>query len=219
MTTTSTETTELVARIASQLGETASQPVSTIQRIVKRLGAEQTLALLAETHQLEAEGGLLLPDGSRRRTPGGVFFYLVKQRLSWRERLKIFYPLGQPSQAEPAYSEGEVRKVKLTLIGRPEHATEQAGYITTSLQLRRTPALPKGLPAFPEQPISYTLYIATKQWRRVAEALQDPEDVLVVEGVPTAAAQPPGIVVYVTMATTKKLEAARRQAQMQSREG
>ncbi len=75
--------------------------------------------------------------------------------------------------------------MKLTLVGRPAHTTEQAGYIVTSLQLRRTPALPKGLPAFPEQPISYTLYVAAKQWRKVADALQDPEDVLVVEGIPT----------------------------------
>jgi hypothetical protein len=207
----SNETKALAATIAAQLGETEPTPLGEIQRIVHRLGAETALAFLAETQQLEAQGGLLLPDGSRRRTPGGVFFYLVKQRISKKERLKIFYPLGQPPQAEPAYVDGEVRKVKLTVVGRPEHTVEQAGYIRTTLQLRRAPALPKGLPAFPEQPTSYTLYIAAKQWRRVAEALQDPEDVLVVEGVPTSDAQQPGIVVYVTMATTKKLQAAKRQ--------
>jgi hypothetical protein len=109
--------------------------------------------------------------------------------------------------------------VKLLLIGRPDRTTEQGSYITTSLQLRRTPALPKGLPAFPDQPTAYTLYITAKQWRRVAEALKDPEDVLVVEGVPAVAADQPSIAVYVTMCTTRKLQAARRQAQQQSREG
>jgi hypothetical protein len=219
MTATSNETKELVATIATQLGETEPQPIGTIQRIVKRLGAETALAILEETQQVEAQGGLMLPDGSRRRTPGGVFFYLVRRRISRKEQLKIFYPLGQSPQKEQAYVDGEVRKVKLTLVGRPEHTTEQGGYVMTTLQLRRTPALPKGLPAFPEQPTAYTLYIAAKQWRRVAEALQDPEDVLVVEGVPAYDAQHQSIIVYVTMATTKKLQAARRQAQTQPREG
>jgi hypothetical protein len=219
MTTPSNETKELVAAIATQLGETEPQPVGTIQRIVQRLGAETALAMLEETQQLEAQGGLMLPDGSRRRTPDGVFFYLVKRRISRKEQLKIFYPLGQAPQEEPAYSDGEVRKVKLTLVSRPDRTTEQASYIITTLQLRRAPALPKGLPAFPEQPTPYTLYIAAKQWRRVADALQDPEDVLVVEGIPTYDAKQPGIVVYVTMATTKKLQAARHQAQTQPREG
>ncbi len=103
--------------------------------------------------------------------------------------------------------------MKLLLIGRPEtNATiVQPGYVQTTLQLLRAPFLPKGLPAFPDPPTTYRLYIATKQWKKVADALQDPEDVLVVEGVPAVDASQQSITVYVTMCTTKKLQAARRQ--------
>src|SRR3712207_5435380 len=108
--------------------------------------------------------------------------------------------------------------MKLLLVGRPDTTKTivQHGYVQTTLQLLRAPFLPKGLPAFPEPPTTYVLYIATKQWKRVADALQDPEDVLVVEGVPTVEASYQSITVYVTMCTTKKLQAARRQQKQQS---
>src|SRR3712207_3481032 len=157
----------------------------------------------------------MLPDGSRRRTPGGVFFYLVKQRIPWKERLKIFYPLGkQPEQEEPQqYAAGEVRKVKLTGIGRPGPTTMLGGYVVTTLPARAAPPLPKGLPAFPTQPTTYTLYLPARQWQRLADALEDPEDALIIEGIPTVDPTQPGMLIYVTMATTKKLQAAKRQAQ------
>src|SRR3712207_492243 len=107
--------------------------------------------------------------------------------------------------------------MKLLLVGRPDMntTTVQQGYVQTTLQLLRAPFLPKGLPAFPEPPTTYVLYIATKQWKRVADALHDPEDVLVVEGVPAVEASQQSIAVYVTMCTTKKLQAARRQQKQQ----
>ncbi len=107
--------------------------------------------------------------------------------------------------------------MKLLLVGRPDTNTTivQQGYVQTTLQLLRAPFLPKDLPAFPEPPTTYRLYIATKQWKRVSDALQDPEDVLVVEGVPAVVASNQSIAVYVTMCTTKKLQAARRQQKQQ----
>jgi hypothetical protein len=222
MMTTPDQTKDVVTTIATQLGETEPAPLGQIQRIVKRLGKETALAFLAETQQLEAQGGLMLRDGSRRRTPGGVFFYLVKQRISTKDKLRIFYPLNkqrQPAPAEeekPHYTEGEVRKVKLTSVGRPGPITMQGGSVITTLPARAAPPLPKGLPAFPAQPTPYTLYLPTTQWQRLAEALEDPEDALIIEGVPTIDTTQQGILVYVTLATTKKREAAKRQAQQES---
>jgi hypothetical protein len=222
MTTPADQTKDVVTTIATQLGETEPQPIGTIHRIVKRLGTETALAFLAETQQLEAQGGLMLPDGSRRRTPGGVFFYLVKQRISTKDKLRIFYPLNKQRQVTPAeeekphYTDGEVRKVKLTGVGRPGPTTMQGGYVITTLPARPAPPLPKGLPAFPAQPTTYTLYLPTTQWQKLAEALTDPEDALIFEGVPTVDTTQQGILVYVTMATTKKREAAKRQAQQES---
>jgi hypothetical protein len=63
--------------IADRLGETRIGPRVQIKRIVQVLGRSQARALLEETLRVEENGGIMLPDGSRRRTPGGVFFYLA----------------------------------------------------------------------------------------------------------------------------------------------
>jgi hypothetical protein len=83
---------ETAANIAQQLGETDPIPQEQIRRIVERLGAEAALTLLRETREIEAQGGMLLPDRSRRRTPGGVFFYLVRSRTSKKDRAFIWPP-------------------------------------------------------------------------------------------------------------------------------
>ena len=83
---------ETAANIAQQLGETDTIPREQIRRIVDRLGAESALTFLREALKMEAEGGMLLPDRSRRRTPGGVFFYLVRSRVSKKDRAFIWPP-------------------------------------------------------------------------------------------------------------------------------
>ncbi|GAB1600932.1 phosphorylated adapter RNA export protein-like [Argonauta hians] len=49
-----------------------------IERAVSVLGKEKTLALANMTRAVEDRGGLMTNDGRRRRTPGGVFFQLLK---------------------------------------------------------------------------------------------------------------------------------------------
>jgi len=226
------DTRELVQTIAQQLGETQLGPIQQIRRTVERLGADTARTFLKETQQVEAQGGMLLPDGSRRRTPGGVFFYLVRSRISAVDRAAIFPPRPWPNKgkgprrsppaAEPAPSElqdieipnatGEVRTVKITVIGRPGRIVrDPRGFVTVAMQQTKVPALPKGVPTPPAAPTAYTVYIGQKQWNKVADALQDPEDVLIVEGFPTATSQ--GISVYATNTSTKKLQQAQRAAQ------
>ncbi|XP_078591569.1 phosphorylated adapter RNA export protein-like isoform X1 [Branchiostoma floridae x Branchiostoma japonicum] len=53
-----------------------------IHRIVKVLGAGQALQLLSMTEDVEAAGGMPIHDGTRRRTPGGVFIQLLKSTAS-----------------------------------------------------------------------------------------------------------------------------------------
>jgi len=88
--------------IAAALGETAHGPLGQVGRVVGRLGAERARAFLARTQEIEAGGGLMLPDGSRRRTPGGVFFHLVRtaEVVSRADKAYIFPRQGgHPSQA------------------------------------------------------------------------------------------------------------------------
>lgn len=77
-------------QIATTLGETESVPLLHIRRIVETLGAERALQLLDQAVTLEAHGGLMLADGSRRRTPGGVFFRLVREQTTPAERSRIW---------------------------------------------------------------------------------------------------------------------------------
>jgi len=78
--------------IAAALGERERGPLGQVGRVVGRLGIDRARTLLARTQEIEAAGGLLLPDGSRRRTPGGVFFHLVRadDTLSREDRGYIF---------------------------------------------------------------------------------------------------------------------------------
>jgi len=80
--------------IAAALGETAHGPLGKVGRVVGRLGTARARAFLARAHEIEAGGGLMLPDGSRRRTPGGVFFHLVRTdaTLTPADRADIFPP-------------------------------------------------------------------------------------------------------------------------------
>ncbi|XP_029902163.1 phosphorylated adapter RNA export protein [Myripristis murdjan] len=53
-----------------------------IERVVRVIGKKKAIELLGETATLEESGGVYTLDGSRRRTPGGVFLNLLKNTPS-----------------------------------------------------------------------------------------------------------------------------------------
>ncbi len=108
---------------------------------------------------------------------------------------------------------GQATTVKLTLIGRPGRVIDRGTCIVTTMQESRVPSLPKGLPTPEPTPTTYTVYIATRQWRKVAEAIADPDDTLILEGFPQLDAQTKSIAVFVSNATTKKLQMAQKEQQ------
>jgi hypothetical protein len=254
--------TETAQLICEQLAETEEEPRRQIARIVKALGVDASLAFLQRTHEVEAAGGLPLSDGSRRRTAGGVFFYLVRHGTPAEVSKSIFPPaykrkrqLQQQGKAqgdqplvatrsmgitqtatgtrvvwddridvlaEIAVEErGEVKSVKVTLVGRPGKVIERGQYMFTTMQQapEKIPSLPKGLPLpLPDQiePTIYSVYVSLKQWRakKIAESLQDPGDVLIIEGFQLLDKAMPGtICVFASNVTTKLLQAAQKQAQ------
>jgi phosphorylated adapter RNA export protein len=98
---------DAVANIAEQLGEKDVIPLKQIGQIIEALGEERTMQLLADTLAIEASGGMTVADGSRRRSPGGVFFNLVRKELSreWKQRIFYWQPEGtakKPAATEPA---------------------------------------------------------------------------------------------------------------------
>jgi len=82
----------IAGEIAAQLGETEPEPAGLIARALRLLGAERVQAIVARALKVEAAGGMMLPDGSRRRTPGGVFFYLLRTTVGQKEWYRVFHP-------------------------------------------------------------------------------------------------------------------------------
>jgi len=107
---------------------------------------------------------------------------------------------------------GRATTVKITVIGRPGAAVEQGQAVALALVSEKVPDLPKGLP-MPPAGTRYTVFVARKQWTKVAEALAaDAEDAAIIEGYAALDPRVEGIAVYATGATTKHLQAAKRAA-------
>jgi len=92
-------TEDTVSVIAKALGESDEIPLTQIGGVVRALGEEQANKLLAETKEIQDKGGMMLPDGSRKRSPGGVFFFLSRQHLSPEDKHRIF---RAPKPSKPA---------------------------------------------------------------------------------------------------------------------
>jgi phosphorylated adapter RNA export protein len=90
---------EAVKTIAEKLGEVEREPLKKLKAVVKILGPEKSLALCEKALEVEQQGGMMTRDGTRRRTPGGVFFYLV--RGSNNKKVKKLWPQRQPESATP----------------------------------------------------------------------------------------------------------------------
>jgi hypothetical protein len=234
---------QLTQQIAQTLGETMPTPIHQIAQLVQVLGAEPSRALLQETLQVEAAGGMLIADGTRRRTPGGVFFKLARGRLSKAQQDAIFGPRWAHPQRTPspqgsftnsqpaappvrwsdrggliqevAEQPGKAHTVKVTLIGKPGKVVARDDFtLLVMTHSGKLPALPKGIPVPARVPgTRYIVYVGGKQWRGVAEAIKNPDDVLIVEGTQVFDAEHNAIAVFATSVTTKALQQAKRQAQ------
>jgi cold shock CspA family protein len=226
--------------IAHTLGETIEATLIHTRRLFTRCGSAAVWAMVEEARQIEASGGMLTADGTRRRTLGGVFFALAKERIGKKPRstrvaelapgadVPAPAPLSAPSPSPaPApitwedrvaliapLAAGKASTVKVTIIGRPQDVKEAAQF--TVLTLTHTgpmPALPKGIPA-PSQipPTTYAVYIGGKQWRKVADALKNEADMLIIEGMQCYDEATKRIAVFATNTTTKLTQQSKRTA-------
>jgi hypothetical protein len=214
--------TETAERIAEQLGENGVGPREQIRRALEVAGPDVVQAALAEAQQIEASGGLMLKDSSRRRTPGGVFFYVLRQRVDREQWLRI-QPEAPKSTTPPppppgplAWDEradlvkevlaqpGSAGFARLTVIGRPQEVKPREGFVIISLEGgERLPPLPHGLPKVPALRTTYKVAIVDHQWRALASALNNPEDVLIAEGFAFLNAKTGSVIVLAQRAMTK----------------
>lgn len=80
----------LTGQIAKQLHEKKKPALAQIRRLIELCGLEFVEDILKQTLEIEANGGMLTLNQSRRRTPGGVFLYLARQQVSPVIREAIF---------------------------------------------------------------------------------------------------------------------------------
>jgi hypothetical protein len=110
---------QLVQEIAATLGETNK---ALLRRIVFVLGVEHARQLLAEVLAIEAEGGRMTLDGTRRKTPGGLFITLARAQASQEEKRKLYdfgpkqpkKPSQGPASAQPTANTTAVPVPRLT---------------------------------------------------------------------------------------------------------
>lgn len=227
---------------AAALADVLHEPnVPLLRQVLRVLGADRTTALLAETLQLEATGGMMTHDGTRRRTPGGTFFQLARQQASPKERGRLFpRPAPQPGQGQapsqpplqvltwdevPAIIQtlatapaGEARTMKLTLIGRPGKVEVRQTCVVFRLQGKPAGSLPKGLPPAPSQPpMIWNVMVALRQYNRVKESLAaNQDDQLIIEGYPLLQGSQP--VLLAQSCVSMLQQRAQKQAQQQQAE-
>lgn len=235
---TDTDTKTVANQIADQLGEKQRGPRNLVFAVVKSCGTEFAQQLLHDALEIEQLGGMLTTEGDRRRTVGGVFFYLARGRMTKELRDQIFphrakrkkqgSANSKPQEPEITYpsfdweerltlvsvlveEKGVVNTVKITLIGRPgKIEMRQDVVITTMSHEAKSPTLPKGVPAPPQTPTLYTVYIGAKQWRKVEQAAQNPEDSLIIEGMCAFDEALKGMAVFATNVTSKAIETEKR---------
>lgn len=70
--------TDLLFRVTVALQEPKYRQ---LERIIRKLGAQMLIDLHDETTALEEAGGQMVEDGSRRKTFGGVFFTLFREKM------------------------------------------------------------------------------------------------------------------------------------------
>ena len=221
------------ARIGEALGETSPKPVAQIGQLIEKCGLPFVEKIMAETEAVEAEGGLLTHDRKRRRSKGGVFFYLAKGQMDAGLRAQIFPTFGKggdgtiappgiewDGRIEPMKAlrpeAGQISGLTVTLSGRPGKLHIDGSSVMTVLEQRqvKAPPYPKGVPHFDtvDGITSYYVFMSLRHWKRVQKALEDESDLLVVEGSAVYDAALEGVTILSTRVSSKKLDYQKRKA-------
>src|SRR5436190_574945 len=110
---------EIAVMIAQRLGETDPVAQQQIQRIVWALGQTAAQGILEQTLQIEQNGGMMLHDGSRRRTAGGVFFHLAYTTGQPLEGRRLKRPTYQKPKPEKQAQEPSDQQPKQKASNHP----------------------------------------------------------------------------------------------------
>ncbi len=224
----------LAKELADLLGENLRAPFKQIKRIIQYCGMDFARNLYQETLEIEAKGGLYLVKQERRRTVGGVFFHLTRERVSAElrdvifPRFKSYQKTNNKARLGPPllmWSErialieslkahqGEIKSMKVTLSGRPGSVEKRSEMVVTTMSyVTKAENLPRELPRPPETPTLYTIYMSSKQWASVEESMADPADNLLIDGICAFDPETNGMAVFVASARSELTIAKAKEA-------
>ncbi|KAL0278735.1 UNVERIFIED_CONTAM: hypothetical protein PYX00_000466 [Menopon gallinae] len=113
---------KLAKEIAKKLSEVKDD---LILRAIQIAGKEKILMLFEETRNVEKDGGMLIMNGSRRRTSGGVFFNLLKTAddIPQIQLKEIFHLDKQDATAQKRKVQRQIRKQMATKV-KDDHVKE-----------------------------------------------------------------------------------------------
>ena len=229
-------TRQLAKQFGDALGETTAEPIEQIGQLIAKCGLEFVEKIIAETEATEAAGGMITHDRKRRRSKGGVFFYLAKGQMDAGLRGEIFPNFGkggdgsiappgiewgdriEPMKALGAQP-GQISGLTVTLSGRPGKLHIDGSSVMTVIEQRqvKAPPYPKGVPHFDtvDGVTVYYVFMSLRHWKRVEKALEDERDLLVIEGSAVYDGALEGITILSTRVSTKMLDYQKRKAKSQ----
>jgi len=224
----------LVKEFSVAMQENEIQPLGQIRRMVTFIGEDFVRKHLDNALKIEDEGGMMTVEGDRRRTIGGVFFYLVKgdmtleqrahvfpgsvyiarkatRTITWEERMDIIETLKNAPQ-------GNVRSVQLIIKGRPGEVkvTDDTVMLVFQQPIDSEPSqpYPRGVPNPPSSTTSWVVYAGIRSWEKVSERLEHPKDEIIIDGIPFWDEETKTMAILALGLTTRELE--RRQQMRQT---
>lgn len=159
-------------KIARKLKEKSFLYRKQVSKLIYICGHDFADEMLRQTREIEANGGMMVKDGSRRRTPGGVFMRLAKDQMTREQRQRFLYNRLTKAEREQAQAEREKAQAETADAAPREKAPEATPASkppeTTAEQPEPLPALDT-LPA-EAQPQLKPLYAAHDKFqKRVAD--------------------------------------------------
>jgi len=120
--------------------------------------------------------------------------------LQWEERESVLEQLADEA--------GTATSVKITVIGRPAEPHIQGNTVVLMMQhMTRSHQFPQGVPQPDLLPMNLAIYIHIRQWERVASRLEnDPQEMLVVEGLLALDMDTVNVAVFATSVVTKSMQ-------------
>lgn len=179
------------------LKEKHKAPKLRLAKIIGVCGIDFCRDILAQTQEIEAQGGMLTEKGDRRRTIGGVFFRLAKEQMTqeqwfevvprkkWPDKRPKVTPIDWSRRVEfisTLEQDGRIEDMRVTLMGYPGDTHRDGDVVITQMTHElHTLSLARQLPNLPER-TRYTVYMPANRWEKVAPELEQGDKMLHIYG-------------------------------------